>query len=708
VVVSPLIALMKDQVDSLRELGIAASQLDSSLSAEDRRIVSHDLRSGNLHLLFVSPERLVTSDSLQQMLRECNVNTFAIDEAHCISHWGHDFRPEYRQLARLKEFFPGATVHAFTATATQQVRRDIAAQLKLEEPELLVGNFDRPNLTYRVLPRRDMFAQIREVLDRHPNEAGIIYAMRRKDVDDISKSLAADKTLKRKVGGYHAGMSPELRRRIQEEFIGEKLDVVVATIAFGMGIDRSNLRFVLHVAMPKSVEAYQQETGRAGRDGLEAECVLLYSASDTISWRSLIEKSVTEAGSGGTKLDPKYLPSALKHIDDMDLFARSATCRHKSLVEYFGQKYQPPAPLLDPSDDPETENSKPETANSCGACDMCLGDTTPVPDSTTIAQKILSAIARTDQRFGAGHIISVLRGENLERIRSLRHDQLSTYGLLNTYAQTELRDFIYQLLGQGAITQENLALANGRSAPILKLNAMSVEIMRGHRQARLIQIVRKSTVESGRSRGSEISWEGVDEELFEILRALRKQIAMEKCVAPYIVFADRSLRELAQSRPTTMRGFRMVYGSVARKEKEFGWRIIDAIKQYCQSHALPTDLPLNPITGSPPAAPAGISLSISRSQATDHFRREKSIDQVAAIMNRAKSTVTQYLVEYIAAEKPVSITPWVPETIYKQVAVVAIETGNQPMKVIFVKLEEKVPYEQIRLVVAHLRSKGAL
>ena len=265
VVVSPLIALMKDQVDSLRELGIAASQLDSSLSADDRRMVSNDLRTGQLHMLFISPERLVGSDAVRQMLRECNVNTFAIDEAHCISHWGHDFRPEYRQLARLKEFFPGSTVHAFTATATQQVQRDIVAQLQLDDPEILVGNFDRPNLTYRVLPRRDMFGQIREVLDRHKNEAGIIYAMRRKDVDEISKALAEDKTLGRQVGGYHAGMSPDLRRRIQEEFLQEKLDVIVATIAFGMGIDRSNIRFVLHVAMPKSVEAYQQETGAPAR-----------------------------------------------------------------------------------------------------------------------------------------------------------------------------------------------------------------------------------------------------------------------------------------------------------------------------------------------------------------------------------------------------------------------------------------------------------
>ncbi|HVT80128.1 MAG TPA: RecQ family ATP-dependent DNA helicase, partial [Phycisphaerae bacterium] len=497
VVVSPLIALMKDQVDSLRELGVAAAQLDSSLSPDDRRRVSNDLRTGKLHMLFLSPERLIGSTAVQQMLRDSNVGTFAIDEAHCISHWGHDFRPEYRQLATLKELFPGSTVHAFTATATQQVRRDIAAQLKLEDPEILVGNFDRPNLTYRVLPRRDLYGQIREVLDRHPNEAGIIYAMRRKDVDEISQALATDQSLGRKVGGYHAGMTPDLRRRIQEEFLEEKLDVIVATIAFGMGIDRSNIRFVLHVAMPKSVEAYQQETGRAGRDSLEAECVLLYSASDTISWKSLIEKSASEAGAGGMKLDPKYLPSALKHIDDMDRFARGATCRHKALVEYFGQSYQWPAAAALAAAEDSRDGTEAKPLNiGCGACDMCLGDTTPVPESTTIAQKILSCVARTEQRFGAGHVISVLRGENTERIRSLRHNELSTYRLLADYSQPELRDFIYQLIGQGALAQENLVLSNGRTAPILKLNQQSVEVLKGKRQVRLIQIVRKSTAES--------------------------------------------------------------------------------------------------------------------------------------------------------------------------------------------------------------------
>jgi ATP-dependent DNA helicase RecQ len=530
--------------------------------------------------------------------------------------------------------------------------------------------------------------------------------MRRKDVDEISKALSEDKKLGRSVGGYHAGMSPDLRRRIQEDFLQEKIDVIVATIAFGMGIDRSNIRFVLHVAMPKSVEAYQQETGRAGRDGLEAECVLLYSAADTISWKSLTEKSVTEAGRDGKTLDPKYLPSALKHIDDMDRFARGATCRHKGLVEYFGQQYQWPAASIALEDSRDGTEARPLNVG-CAACDMCLGDTTPIPDSTTIAQKILSCIARTDQRFGTGHIISVLRGENTQRIRDLRHDQLSTYALLNTYPQTELRDFIYQLVGQGALSQENLSLSNGRTVPILKLNQQSVEVMKGQRQVRLIQIVRKTTAEAAKTRTGEISWEGVDKELFEKLRAVRMQIAQEKGVAPYIVFHDRSLRELAQSRPTTMRGFRAIYGSVERKEKEFGWRIIEAIKEHCQSQNLATDLPVHAVP-QPAAAPAGMALSASRREAAVHFKKGKSLEEVAHAMDRASSTVSQYLVEYITSEKPVSVSAWVPENVYKQVAAVAMEGDFGSLKTLFIKLNEKVPYEQIRVVVAHLRSKDAI
>src|SRR6266849_5863907 len=328
VVVSPLISLMKDQVDSLRTCGVQAVQINSSLSQEDRWVHETNLRQGAVRLLFVAPERLVMP-SFQGILREIGVRTFAIDEAHCISHWGHDFRPEYRQLGQLKTFFPNASLHAYTATATQRVRQDIIEQLGLKNPEALIGDFDRPNLTYRVLPRFDLMKQVQEVLDRHKGEAGIIYCLRRRDVDAMTAEL---KRLSYHAVAYHAGMEATGRRAAQDAFSTEQCNLIVATVAFGMGIDRSNIRFILHAAMPKSVEHYQQETGRAGRDGLEAECVLFYSGSDTLLWKSIIEKSAQEAQAGAD-----FLASAMQHLNHMDHYCRGSVCRHRYLKQYFGQ-----------------------------------------------------------------------------------------------------------------------------------------------------------------------------------------------------------------------------------------------------------------------------------------------------------------------------------------------------------------------------------
>src|SRR5262245_27900141 len=365
-VVSPLIALMKDQVDSLRAVGVPAGQLDSSLTPSERTSFLNELCGGRIRLAFVTPERLVATD-FHRLLCNIDIHAIAIDEAHCISHWGHDFRQEYRQLARLRELFPNAGVHAYTATATEPVRRDIIAQLKLRDPVSLVGDFDRPNLIYRVLPRREVHHQVMEVIERHPQEGGIVYCLRRKDVDALAAALEQKGI---SALPYHAGLTPEQRQKAQDSFVNEDCDVIVATIAFGMGIDRSNVRYVLHAAMPKSLEHYQQETGRAGRDGLEAECVLFHSGSDLFILKKIMSKSVEEAE---TPVGPEFLRAAYRHLDDMDRYCRAALCRHQALVQYFGQNLDGP---------------------NCQACDICLGDSEPVPDSLVKAQKILSCVAR--------------------------------------------------------------------------------------------------------------------------------------------------------------------------------------------------------------------------------------------------------------------------------------------------------------------------
>jgi ATP-dependent DNA helicase RecQ len=666
VVISPLISLMKDQVDSLRANGIPAAQIDSSLSPEERCAYEMDIRQGAVRLVYVSPERLVTTD-FHRLLQHIGVRTFAIDEAHCISHWGHDFRPEYRQMSRLREFFPGTSVHAYTATATEQVRGDIVRQLGLQNPEILVGNFDRPNLVYRVVPRHDLTAQVLEVIERHPRQAGIIYCIRRKDVDELAADLRGRGL---KALPYHAGLNSEERRSIQEEFASERCDLVVATVAFGMGINRSNIRFVLHAAMPKSIEHYQQETGRAGRDGLEAECVMLHSGQDVMTWKWFIDKSAEEPA-----VDPEFIASARRHVNDMDRYCRGAACRHRSLVEYFGQPFELP---------------------SCKACDLCLEETEVIPEAPVIAQKILSCVARVKEGFGINHITGVLRGENTENIRKRGHEKLSTYGLLKEASKADLRDWIYQLLGQGALVQA------GDEFPVLKLNAVSWEVMKGQRQVRLVQAARKA--KTAKTRTETVSWDGVDRGLFDHLRDVRKTLAEERQVPPYVVFHDTVVRELARVRPTSLDKMRGISGIGDNKLREFGSAFLQGIDTHCREHGLNRDQAHAAPTNRPDQPRNAIRPNANRDRAFELFRQGAALEDVMYQISKSRSTVTDYLCDYIRTERPDSLQNWLPEDIYQRVKSAALQEGMERLKPIYLALGESVPYEQIRLVLAHLTS----
>ncbi len=529
-VISPLIALMKDQVDGLLASGVPAVALHSGLTDAEASDAEARLEAGEVRLLFAAPERLLTYRT-RSLLRRLQPGAIVIDEAHCISHWGHDFRPEYRRLTDLKETLPDATWHAFTATATERVREDIAIQLGLRDPVTLVGECDRPNLVYRVLPRVGARSQLLEAVKRHEHEAVIVYCLSRKDTERTSEWLKARGI---DAGAYHAGLAPKSRQRVQDRFMQDRLQVVCATVAFGMGVDRSDVRCVVHMAMPKSVEHYQQEAGRAGRDGLEAECVLLYSSADVASWRRLMARSAQEAGEDAP---PEH---QIELLESMRRFCSSMRCRHALLAEYSGA---------------------PGSAYDCGACDVCLGESVDVDDAPVVAQKILSAVARLRGGFGAAHVIDVLRGSGKEKIRKYGHDQLSVFGLLADTPAPVLHSYIDQLCDLKA-----LARSTGEY-PLLVLAEESSRYLKGEPSTVLRRP--KVVAKSGGAK-QEANWEGVDRDLFESLRSLRRTIAEENGVPAYVVFGDATLREMARHRPGSLGEMLEIKGVGQAKLEKFG------------------------------------------------------------------------------------------------------------------------------------------
>jgi len=548
-VVSPLISLMKDQVDTLVGNGIPAAYYNSSLSAAERDRVSEGIRAGRYRLLYVSPERLVGAGGewFRRSLEGCRLRFVAIDEAHCISHWGHDFRPEYRQIGRLREEFPEISLHAYTATATSKVRRDIVTQLGLRDPEVLVGSFDRPNLVFRVLRRASVDRQVRTVVRRHEGDGGIVYCISRRKVESLTNRLVS---WGHRAVSYHAGLSAEDRASAQDDFLDERVDIVVATVAFGMGIDRSNVRFVVHAGAPRSLEHYLQEAGRAGRDGLAAECALIYSPADFMTWRRLLER------------DGELSPESLQLLREMETYAGRSRCRHRSLVEHFGEAYE---------------------ASSCDACDWCLGELQPVPDATTLGRKILSCVARVRQRFGVGHVVAVLRGQDNQRVLSRGHDQLSTFGLLDDVSTSDLRCYIDQLLEQGYLALD------GDEYPILKMTTDGVSLLKGEAECELLETPKPPratrTRRSTGAGGGDDGWEGVDRELFERLREHRLEIARTRGVPPYVIFHDTTLRALARQRPGSLVQLLEVRGIGEKKAADLGEELLRTIREHVPSES---------------------------------------------------------------------------------------------------------------------------
>ncbi|HYO25869.1 MAG TPA: DNA helicase RecQ [Lacipirellulaceae bacterium] len=674
-VVSPLISLMKDQVDALRACGVPAATVNSTLTYAERKQVADQIQRGELKLLYAAPERLLASRTLE-FLKGAQLAMIAVDEAHCISAWGHDFRPEYRGLRALKHAFPGVGVHAYTATATETVQRDIAEQLGLVDPQFLVGSFDRPNLVYRVRRAANRFNQVCELVRQRRGESGIVYCISRKEVDKTAAALTA---LGYRALPYHAGLTDEERHRNQDAFLQERVDVVVATVAFGMGIDKSNVRYVIHAGMPKSIEHYVQESGRAGRDGLEADCLLLHSGRDATVWKMLIERGDPDAAAGG-----------LEALQAMADFCGSAACRHQALVEHFGQAFERP---------------------NCGACDVCLGELDLVDQPLVLAQKILSCVVRLGERFGGDYTAKVLVGSQEQRILEAGHDKLSTHGLLADAPHTAIRAWIDQLVGQGF-------LAKTGEYNTLSLTDAGRGVLRGEGAPQLLEPAKRErrTRLRGGADGAEDPWEGVDRDLFEQLRALRTRLAAERGVPPYVVFGDAALRDMARRRPSSPDTFLQVRGVGQRKCDEYGAPFLECILRYCTAGALPMDLEATPDSSGPGADGSDAAsrdladapgTSLSALAAFEHFRRGASIEDVMQQLGRARSTVTGYLGEYLRHEQVTSPEPWLDRDTSARIEAAIEEVGSYRLKPIFEKLEGQVPYDAIRIMAACLANRNA-
>ena len=548
VVVSPLIALMQDQVGAARELGLAAAFLNSSMKEQEIRAVYRRLHAGQIKLLYISPERFASS-KFRTRLQEFEPGLCVIDEAHCISEWGHDFRPDYLELSRIRSEFPGSRIAAFTATATKTVQNDILKKLKMKDPFVVRASFDRPELFYRVMPKESVLDQILAFVQDRPGKSGIVYRSKRADVEATSEFLSKNGVNARP---YHAGLPDETRRRHQERFVRDETDVIVATIAFGMGIDKSNVRFVVHGDLPKSLEAYYQETGRAGRDGLLSHCLLLHSPGDIRTQRYFIDQieDAAEAARGR------------RNLETMLGYAQSSECRRTQLLNHFDEEH----------------------SGNCGRCDVCT-DQASTEDLTVDAQKLLSAVARTGERFGAGHVVDIVKGSDTEKIRERGHDALPTFGVGRGRPKKHWQQIVADLLAHGALVQD------GGRYPTLSMSPAGRDILFGRAPFQVLRrqqpaILLKRRGSAGRAEARAAAAGGtareIETELFELLRKKRLELSREKGIAPYMVFSDASLEEMAREIPRDRQSFLQINGVGRKKMKQYGAQFIEVIENYAR------------------------------------------------------------------------------------------------------------------------------
>ncbi|HSI71911.1 MAG TPA: RecQ family ATP-dependent DNA helicase [Fimbriimonas sp.] len=658
VVVSPLISLMKDQVDGLKLIGYPSAALHSNMTSKEMDEVRAAIVAGHIKLLYTSPERVLTS-SMISLMKQADVARFAIDEAHCISQWGHDFRPEYRQLARLRELFPAAPLHALTATATPRVREDIAAQLQLRSAEVFVGIFDRPNLTYRVIPKHDPMRQIADAVSRHPNDASIVYCISRKDTEATAEGLSA---MGIPAVAYHAGLESSVRKQVSEAFAQERVNVVVATVAFGMGIDRANVRCVIHHSMPKSIEAYQQETGRAGRDGMPSECLMLYAPNDYLRWERLILESSA----------PEQQAHQLAMVEEVRRYANGTKCRHAYLSEYFGQGYE---------------------SNDCEACDLCLDGWKPVENSSRRGHQIIATVLALAEKspglsFGAQHVADILSGSRRKALLERGHHELKAYGAITEKSGDEIAAWVGQMVDQGY-----LARGTGRFATVCVTDA-GREALRSRSE-----IVLRDVTMPVRRRTSDVP-EGFDVMLFEALRQKRREIAVERGVPAYVIFHDSVLIAMSTVRPSTLAALSRISGVGEQRAKDLGPLFLETVKEHVAARGLTADASFVPVQAK------SSKLNDTASRLRPLFRQGNSVEDARKQVGLLTNTIEGYLAEWIRDEKPDSVAAWVDAQTYDRVSKAIDEHGSLTLRPLYEALQEEVSYAAIKVVVAHYVSKA--
>lgn len=655
IVISPLISLMKDQVDTLNEMGVKAAFINSSLDLEEYRNVIFNAKQGVYKLLYIAPERLET-ERFWELLGAMSISLVAVDEAHCVSEWGHDFRPSYKKIAGMIASLPGRpVVAAFTATATPEVKEDIERLLVLEQPYVLVTGFDRENLYFEVDKPPDKFDFLLEYMRKSGGSSGIIYCATRKTVESVCEKLNRKRIPATR---YHAGLSDDERTKNQEAFVYDRVQVIVATNAFGMGIDKPNIRFVIHYNMPKTMENYYQEAGRAGRDGEKADCILLYSAADTITNKLLIENG----GEGSDKAND------YKKLQEMVDYCNTDGCLRKYILGYFGEQ---------------------NLQGECDNCGNCLGNL----ESTNItveAQKILSCIKRTGERFGSGVIADVLRGANSKKLKDMGFDKLSTYGIMQEYSAETIKELVAYLIAESYID------IRGDKYPVLALNSKAYSLLRNNDELYIKRLISKKQSASQKVEAK------VDKELFERLRLLRKEIAEEHGVPPFVVFSDTALNDMCRKLPTSGEAFLGVSGVGKFKLEKFGDRFIEVIRQYVEENGISPEEPdiakkENKGSGKEPKKD-------TRLVTYELYTSGKTIDEICRERGLTQITVEGHLIDCLDRGLSLEYECFIPKNLEKEIMTAIQVYGTERLKAIKEALPPEVTYTAIRFAVWKYKS----